>query len=212
MAMVPMQFRPGINSQAPPYENEGGWSQSNLVRFKDGFLQKLGGCQRLTNTPVLGTARGMHAWVDLSNNAYVGIGTNYRLEMWYLGNIYDITPQTQVSNLSTPLSTTMGSKLVTVTDAGYAPSPGDYVIISTFCSIGGIFLQGDYQVVDVGVGGANTYRIQSNQTATATVNGGGATMSHLVDDETGEPIRALVVDEASGRPLDQVPMRLVMPG
>ncbi|WP_456991431.1 winged helix-turn-helix transcriptional regulator [Luteibacter sp. PvP120] len=43
-------------------------------------------------------------------------------------------------------------------------------------------------------------------------NGGGATMSHLVDDETGEPIRALVVDEASGRPLDQVPMRLVMPG
>lgn len=43
-------------------------------------------------------------------------------------------------------------------------------------------------------------------------NGGGAAMSHLVDDETGEPIRALVVDEASGRPLDQVPMRLVMPG
>jgi len=43
-------------------------------------------------------------------------------------------------------------------------------------------------------------------------NGGGAAMSHLVDDETGEPVRALVVDEASGRPLHQVPMRLVMPG
>lgn len=43
-------------------------------------------------------------------------------------------------------------------------------------------------------------------------NGDGAAMSYMVDDETGEPVRALVVDEASGRPLDQVPMRLVMPG
>lgn len=42
-------------------------------------------------------------------------------------------------------------------------------------------------------------------------NGGGQALSHLVDESTGEPVRALVVDEASGRPLREVPMRLVMP-
>ncbi|WP_240003850.1 winged helix-turn-helix transcriptional regulator [Luteibacter sp. 9135] len=42
-------------------------------------------------------------------------------------------------------------------------------------------------------------------------NGGGAALSQLVADETGEPVRAVVVDAASGKRLDQVPMHLVMP-
>jgi len=43
-------------------------------------------------------------------------------------------------------------------------------------------------------------------------NGGGPAMSHLVDARTGDRVKAVVVDEASGRPLSGVPMRLVMPG
>jgi hypothetical protein len=127
--------------------------------------------------PVNGTARGMHAFADLSNNAYVGIGTNARLQLWNLGNMYDITPQVWTSNLSTGFSTTTGSSLVTVTDASYAPTAGDYVIIATMTYVGGILLQGAYQVVDVGVGGANTYRIQSNQIATSNVASGGNTLN-----------------------------------
>lgn len=42
-------------------------------------------------------------------------------------------------------------------------------------------------------------------------NGGGTKLSHLVDDETGEQVRAVVIDEVTGRRLDQMPMRLVMP-
>jgi DNA-binding HxlR family transcriptional regulator len=42
-------------------------------------------------------------------------------------------------------------------------------------------------------------------------NGGGTKLSHLVDDETGEQVRAVVIDEVTGRRLDQVPMHLVMP-
>ncbi|WP_036108994.1 MULTISPECIES: winged helix-turn-helix transcriptional regulator [Luteibacter] len=42
-------------------------------------------------------------------------------------------------------------------------------------------------------------------------NGGGATLSHLVADETGERVSAVVIDEVTGRRLDQLPMRLVMP-
>lgn len=42
-------------------------------------------------------------------------------------------------------------------------------------------------------------------------NGGGTKLSHLVDDETGEQVRAVVIDEVTGRRLDQMPMHLVMP-
>jgi len=42
-------------------------------------------------------------------------------------------------------------------------------------------------------------------------NGGGQAMSHLVDSATGERIHAVVVDETTGRRLDETPMRLVMP-
>ncbi|HXP02407.1 MAG TPA: helix-turn-helix domain-containing protein [Luteibacter sp.] len=40
---------------------------------------------------------------------------------------------------------------------------------------------------------------------------GEGTLSHLVDNATGERICAVVVDEKSGKRLDQMPMRLVMP-
>jgi DNA-binding HxlR family transcriptional regulator len=42
-------------------------------------------------------------------------------------------------------------------------------------------------------------------------NGGGQALSHLVDGETGAPICAVVVDRTTGKPLDQMAMRLVMP-
>jgi DNA-binding HxlR family transcriptional regulator len=45
-----------------------------------------------------------------------------------------------------------------------------------------------------------------------TYNGGGPAMSHLVNNETGEPIKAVVVDQCTGKPLSATPMHLVMPG
>jgi DNA-binding HxlR family transcriptional regulator len=41
-------------------------------------------------------------------------------------------------------------------------------------------------------------------------NGDGK-LSQLVDDETGEPIRAVVVNQVTGKPLSATPMHLVMP-
>jgi DNA-binding HxlR family transcriptional regulator len=45
-----------------------------------------------------------------------------------------------------------------------------------------------------------------------TYNGGGPPTSHLASDETGEPIKAVVVDQRTGKPLSATPMHLVMPG
>ena len=42
---MPLQkfvFRPGINKESTAYANEGGWFDSNLVRFRKGLPEKIG--------------------------------------------------------------------------------------------------------------------------------------------------------------------------
>ena len=45
-----------------------------------------------------------------------------------------------------------------------------------------------------------------------TYNGGGPPTSHLASNETGQPIKAVVIDQCTGKPLSETPMHLVMPG
>ena len=40
MSLVKYLFSPGINREGTEYDNEGGWFDINLVRFKNGRPQK----------------------------------------------------------------------------------------------------------------------------------------------------------------------------
>jgi hypothetical protein len=52
-----VQFRPGINREGTAYSNEGGWFDCNLIRFRDGRVEKFGGWEKLSSSTYLGTAR-----------------------------------------------------------------------------------------------------------------------------------------------------------
>jgi hypothetical protein len=39
-------FRPGVFKEGTDYDNEGGWFDANLVRFKAGRPQKIGGWRK----------------------------------------------------------------------------------------------------------------------------------------------------------------------
>ena len=46
---MPLQkfiFNPGINKQGTSYTAEGGWFDGNLVRFRKGFAEKIGGWEK----------------------------------------------------------------------------------------------------------------------------------------------------------------------
>ena len=43
MALVKYQFRPGINKELTSYANEGGWRDSDKIRFRFGKPEKIGG-------------------------------------------------------------------------------------------------------------------------------------------------------------------------
>ena len=43
MALIPLSFRAGINREGTDYSNDGGWYDANLVRFRKGYPEKIGG-------------------------------------------------------------------------------------------------------------------------------------------------------------------------
>ena len=79
---MPLQkflFNPGINKQGTSYTAEGGWFDGNLVRFRKGFAEKIGGWEKYISVSYEGTGRKLHAWVDLDGTKLLGLGTRYKL-------------------------------------------------------------------------------------------------------------------------------------
>lgn len=169
----PILPKPGVNVQATAVLLEEGWSQSSLIRFKDGLLQKLGGCARLIATLFVGICRGMGVWSDLRGNSYIALGTTQRLQVIVNGTtLADITPITATSNLTTPFTTTAGSPIVTVHDPAASVTIGSWINIETASFIDGLFLQGFYPVAAIISQG---YQFNAGANAAAGVVNGGVT-------------------------------------
>lgn len=164
-------FKPGINVQFTPALNEGGWSDCNLIRFRDGLPESIGGWQRASDDVIVGTARCLMAWQDLTAYPYLGIGTEQRLLVYTPGVINDITPLRATANQAPSFDTTSGLTSVTVNDAGHGATAGDWVRIVNVIAVGGLLLQGFYLVQSVT--NANAYVITAATAATATVAAGG---------------------------------------
>lgn len=171
MALIPSKIiiSGGIDTEKTPLLNEGGWSFSQLIRFFQNKLQKLGGWAKYIGTALHGTCRGMFAWEDTSGQQYLACGTNSVLEVVFQNALYDITPQQSVQNLSDPFTTTSGTNTLTVHDVAHGETVGDTINIITETAINGKLLIG-YQDV-VSVTDADNYVIQTNQTFTASVSG-----------------------------------------
>jgi hypothetical protein len=49
MPLQKLQFKPGVDRENTRYAAEGGWYETNKVRFRRGMPQKIGGWVRLSN-------------------------------------------------------------------------------------------------------------------------------------------------------------------
>lgn len=172
MAFQRITLRPGINTEASPTLNSGGWSFGNLIRFFQGMLQKIGGWLHFSSTATIGVARGLHAFEDLNGIQYLAVGSTQRLQLYTNGSVVDITPVRKTSNIASAFSTTNTSKSVKITDTAHGALVGDWINIYIPVSIGGIILLGYYLVQTVV--DANNYTINVASAATSTVTLGGA--------------------------------------
>lgn len=170
MPLQLLQFRPGINREGTTLANEGGWFDGDKIRFRSGYPQKLGGWQPISSFTYQGTARALINWVTLQGYNLLGVGTNLKYYVESGGVYNDITPVRKTSVLTNPFTTTSGSTTVTVTDVGYGGITGDFVTFSGATAVGGLTLNGEYQITYIT---ANLYSIQASSAATSTATGGG---------------------------------------
>ena len=66
---------PGINVERTPTLLETGYSQAQLIRFKDGLAQKYGGWSKYYSFAVSGVPRDLHAWQDLNGTDRLLVGS-----------------------------------------------------------------------------------------------------------------------------------------
>ena len=175
---MPLQdfvLRAGVDTQKTQTLNEGGWSVSQFIRFKDGMVQKIGGWQSMDVGPLHGSTRELHAFSDLDGNTYLAGGSEQELWLESAYGSQNITPVRAVTNDPPQFYTSAGSTTVEIQDpaaAGIGLASGDWVNIVTPVYVGGLTIQGLYPVSNVSSGGA-AWHIEVATPATSNVFGGG---------------------------------------
>jgi len=149
MPLQKLAFRAGTNRENTNYANEGGWWQTNKVRFRSGQPEKIGGWAKdngALSTDVAGTTtsitypttgtlwgvcRAMWNWVTLSGYNLLAMGTNlkYYIQNGPGGNFYDVTPITGIP----PAAVSVASNAFTTT----ASSSGTARYVTVKCNVSG---------------------------------------------------------------------------
>ena len=171
MPLSRVEFQAGINKEETDYASKGGWVDGNLIRFRKGRAEKLGGWFKRGGNTFLGISRALHSWISLAATKYIGVGTTFKYYIEDGDLYYDVTPIRKTSTNSITFSATDGSSTVTVTDSSHGAVTNDFVTISGAVSLGGLVtadvLNQEYQILLVT--GTNTYTITAKDTSGATV-------------------------------------------
>lgn len=187
MPFQKLQFRPGIVRDVTAYTNEGGYFDCNLVRFRLGFPETMGGWQKLSNNTYLGSVRSLLNWVTLDGSNLLALGSNLKYYIEEGGQYFDITPIRDTVTLSGAFAATSGLSTIVVTDTAHGCVNGDFVTFSGAASLGGnvtaTVLNQEYQITYID---ANSYRITVAVTANGSDTGtGGASISAQYQINTG---------------------------
>ena len=173
MPLTKLNFAPGIDKQNTEYGAEGRWIDSDNVRFHYGLPQKVGGWQKLVDDTLIGVARDIHAWTDLSGVRYTALGTDRKFYIYTEGTIGDVTPiRKTTSSISNPF-TTNGTNNVTVTDTGHNAAVGDFVVFDSFSTIDGLDMNAEFEITSIT--NSNSYVVTQTSNASGSTSGGGGT-------------------------------------
>jgi hypothetical protein len=166
-----VQLVPGVNTEKTLAANQAGVSQSQLIRYKAGMIETLGGWQSIL-TAVGSTVKDLHAWQDVMERVWLSAAATQNV---VVGNLTlgseDVTPQTRTTNHTPSFSISSGSTQVTVRDVDSDPTVYNTVFFNTPVSVGNLLLQGAYTITSVLSTGS--YTINSSVAASTTISSGG---------------------------------------
>jgi hypothetical protein len=175
MPLQKLQFRPGVNREGTTLSNEGGWYACDKVRFRSGYPEKIGGWTAVSLTSFLGVCRSLWNWVSLKSFNLLGVGTNLKFYIEDGGAYYDITPIREINGntpsagppVINPSTITLAASglVLTVSDsAAESLQVNDFVTIAGAGTIGGVDVNGQYQITSVLSGTMYTVALSTSTT------------------------------------------------
>jgi hypothetical protein len=199
MPLSLLKYNPGIVKDITEYaagKNGPFWVDGDLIRFKNGYPEKIGGWEKeqinalgtsgsitSTETTITGIARRMLFWRAFTDGEdRLAVGTHNHLYIVENGGLFDITPlRKTTSNLTNPLVVTSGSTTVTVTDNSHGAKDGDWIVINSATTTGGIEADdlnrmSGYQITLLATDSTNKYTFVAPSAATGNATGGGTTI------------------------------------
>jgi hypothetical protein len=206
---VKLSIAPGMYSDDTDVGTMGRWKDGDLVRFKNGLPQSIGGWkQQSLDTALLGVPRSTHDWVALDGTKYIAVGTEKRLYLIVEAlTVTNITPIRDTGSLTNPFSTdttgafdpnaTGDASYFSVADATHGTNVGDIVEFDSFgISVGGIVVDGSFEVVSVT--DASNYVLKHPSPATTTVSGGGGIGNYTYEITVGSGVTGVASGWGTG--------------
>tara|TARA_R110002020_G_scaffold234907_1_gene447059 strand:+ start:322 stop:2247 length:1926 start_codon:yes stop_codon:yes gene_type:complete len=170
MPFAKLEFRPGVVRDTTSYTNEGGWFDSDKIRFRSNLPQKIGGWAKYSVSSFLGQCRSLFSFLSLAGTQYLGVGTGLKFYIEEGGLFYDVTPiRLTTAAGDVTFAASNGSSTITITDANHGAIENDFVTFSGAATLGGVITAGvlnqEYQIVNVAT--VNTYTIQARAAGTS---------------------------------------------
>ena len=175
MPLTKVVFRPGVNRETTSYGDENGWYNSDLIRFRKGRPEKMGGWVKLSTSTIIGTGRSLHTWSALDGSKFMGLGTEKKFYIEEGGIYNDITPLRSTDTLgANPIVTgSSGSGVVTVNHTNHGARTGDYVTLSGATTTDGITAAQLNLEFELTVVNSNSYTVTTAGSASSGSTAGG---------------------------------------
>jgi len=185
-----LDIAPGVYSDATDSGAMGRWKDCDLIRFKNGLVQSLGGWKKKTltgddSTGLFGLPRSNHDWIGLDGTKYIAVGTEKRLYIIETNLVTtNITPIRQTDSDPNPFDTDSTGALdpngndarffIYKNVANHGATVGDIVEFDSYTSpVGGIVVNGSFEVIKIV--DTKTITLKGATVATSTVTSGGGT-------------------------------------
>jgi len=178
MPLQQVRFLPGIDKENTSVGAQGRWVDSDNVRFRYGLPEKVSGWSSLITDTIVGVCRKQHAFVDISGNRYVALGTDKFLLIYFEGQLYDITPVRTTLSSATIATTDTSAVCTITTGSAHGLIAGDIVLLDNVTLPGGTgYVDADFEnklFQVTGINSTTVFTITQSTAATATVATGGS--------------------------------------
>jgi len=178
MPLQQVRFLPGIDKENTAVGAQGRWVDSDNVRFRYGLPEKVSGWSSLITDTIVGVCRKQHAFVDISGNRYVALGTDKFLLIYFEGQLYDITPVRTTLSSATIATTDTSAVCTITTGSAHGLIAGDIVLLDNVTLPGGTgYVDSDFEnklFQVTGINSTTVFTITQSTAATATVATGGS--------------------------------------